>query len=68
MAERKRQKKEDKGGKERKKYWKEYTATVENIQDFLADRIFLRHNVITGRVEYKPPPVVPRGGHKWPME
>ena len=48
-----RQKKEDKGGKERKKNWKEYTATVENIQDFLADRIFLRHNMAYGVM--KPP-------------
>jgi hypothetical protein len=31
--------------------WKEYTATVEDIQNFLMDRILLRHNVITGRVE-----------------
>ena len=37
------------GGKERKKNWKEYTATVEDIQNFLMDRILLRHNVITGR-------------------
>ena len=41
------------GGKERKKKknWKEYTATVEDIQNFLMDRIYLRHNVVTGRVE-----------------
>jgi len=50
-----------KGGKERKKNWKEYTARVEEIQDFLADRIFLRHNVITGRVEYKTPLSSPEG-------
>ena len=45
------------GGKsrERKKNWKEYTATVEDIQNFLMDRIFLRHNVITRRVEYRIP-------------
>ena len=39
--------------KERKPNWKEYTATVEEIQDFLMDHVPLRHNVITGRVEYR---------------
>ena len=37
---------------ERKKNWTEVYATVEDIKAFLADRVFLRHNVITGRVEY----------------
>ena len=37
------------------KNWKEYMATVEDIQNFLMDRIMLRHNVITGRVEYRLP-------------
>ena len=37
------------------KNWKEYMATVEDIQNFLMDRILLRHNVITGRVEYRLP-------------
>ena len=40
---------------ERKPNWKEYTATVEDIQNFLMDRIVLRHNVITKRVEYRAP-------------
>ena len=40
---------------ERKPNWKEYMATVEDIQNFLMDRILLRHNVITGRVEYRLP-------------
>ena len=46
-----------KGGesRERKPNWKEYTATVEDIQNFLMDRILLRHNVITRRVEYRIP-------------
>ena len=49
----KRKKKETSG--ERKPNWKEYMATVEDIQNFLMDRILLRHNVITGRVECRIP-------------
>ena len=41
--------------KERKANWQEYTATVEDIQNFLMDRVLLRHNVITRRVEYRLP-------------
>ena len=41
--------------KEHKKPWREYTATVEDIQNSLMDRVLLRHNVITGRVEYRIP-------------
>ena len=41
--------------KERKPNWKEVYAKVEDIKAFLADRLFLRHNVITGRVEYREP-------------
>jgi len=41
--------------KEHKQNWKEYTATVEDIEQFLRDNIFLRHNVITGRVECRIP-------------
>ena len=44
---------------ERKPNWKEYMATVEDIQNFLMDRILLRHNVITGRVEYRLPDSMP---------
>ena len=44
---------------ERKPNWKEYMATVEDIQNFLMDRILLRHNVITGRVEYRLPGSMP---------
>ena len=40
---------------ERKKNWKEYWATVEDIQNFVMDRLMLRHNVITRRVEYRLP-------------
>ena len=41
--------------KEHKPNWKEYTATVEDIQNFLMDRILLRHNVITRRAEFRIP-------------
>ena len=44
-----------KGRGEHKRNWKEYTATVEDIQNFLMDRVLLRHNVITGRVECRIP-------------
>ena len=50
-----------KESREHAKNWKEYTATVEDIQNFLMDRVLLRHNVITGRVEYKPPLSSPEG-------
>ena len=57
-------KKESSGQRERKPNWKEYTASVEDIQNFLMDRILLRHNVITGRAEYRDPshPPLHRGG------
>ena len=38
-----------------KKNWREVYASVEDIQQFLSDRIYLRHNVITGRVEFRVP-------------
>ena len=41
--------------KEHKQHWREVYASVEEIQQFLSDRIYLRHNVITGRVEYRIP-------------
>ena len=37
--------------KEHKKSWREYTATVEDIQQYLSDHIMLRYNLITRRVE-----------------
>ncbi len=40
---------------ERKKNWKEYMATVEDIQNFLMDRMLLRHNVVTKRTEFRQP-------------
>ena len=59
----KRKKKETAG--ERKPNWKEYMATVEDIQNFLMDRILLRHNVITGRVEYRLPSSYEHEGTDW---
>ena len=53
MPMKERKKSEEK--KEHKKQWREYTATVEDIQNFLMDRVLLRHNVITGRVEFRIP-------------
>ena len=38
-----------------KKNWREVYASMEDIQQFLSDRIYLRHNVITGRVEFRVP-------------
>ena len=46
---------QDKTQPERKKNWKEYTATVEDIQNFIMDKVMLRHNVVTRRVEYRLP-------------
>ena len=40
---------------EHKKNWREYTATVEDIEKFLGDHVYLRHNVVTGRVECRFP-------------
>ena len=52
-------------GERKKKNWKEYTATVEDIQNFLMDRIYLRHNVVTGRVESLSPDPSPIGRGVW---
>jgi hypothetical protein len=60
---RKQKKKETAG--ERKPNWKEYMATVEDIQNFLMDRILLWHYVITGRVEYRAlDSMTPSGGDR----
>ena len=45
--------------KERKPNWRELLATVGDIKAFLADRILLRYNVITGRIEYRLPDGAP---------
>ena len=51
--------KKDKEQKEHKKPWREVYATVEDIQNFLMDRVLLRHNVITRRVECRIPDSMP---------
>ena len=45
--------------------WKEYMASPEDIQTFLADRIILRHNVITKRVECRIPSSYETDGTDW---
>ena len=50
---------------ERKPNWKEYMATVEDIQNFIMDRLMLRHNVITRRVEYRLPSSYEHKGTEW---
>jgi predicted P-loop ATPase len=57
--------KKKKAPQERKPNWKEYTASVEEIKTFLEDHVFLRHNVITGRVECKLPSSYWSDGTEW---
>ena len=45
----------DGGGKEHKPNWRETHASTEDIQQFLCDNILLRHNVITGKEEFRVP-------------
>ena len=47
-----KKKEKKKETRERKPNWKEYVASVDDIKAFLSDRIYLKHNVITGRVKY----------------
>ena len=47
-------KKESTEPKEHKKNWKEYVATIEDIERFLDERVLLRRNVVTGLVEASP--------------
>ena len=51
--------------KERKQNWKEYTATVEDIQRFLEDHVMLRYNVVTRQVESHLPPKLGGYGDLW---
>ncbi len=44
---------EEKLKKIHKKNWREEYASVTDIQSFLSDRIMLRYNVVTRRVEYR---------------
>ena len=43
------------GNEEHKKNYKEYMATVEDIERFLGDNLLLRKNVVTGRTECRIP-------------
>jgi hypothetical protein len=47
-------KKESAEPKEHKPNWKEYVATIEDIERFLDERVLLRRNVVTGLVEASP--------------
>ena len=44
---------EEKPKKKHKKNWREEYASVTDIETFLSDRIMLRYNVVTRRVEYR---------------
>lgn len=44
---------------QRKPNYKEYMASVEDIQNFLMGKLLLRRNVVTGRVEYREPSADP---------
>ena len=61
MTERKEKKKGRKadGHGEHRKAWQETAATVDDIKAFLEDHVFLRHNVITKRVECRIPEAGP---------
>ena len=65
MEEKKKKKKTDGEQKERKKNWREVYATVDDIKTFLSNKIFLRHNVITGRVECRLPSSYEHDGTDW---
>ena len=51
--------------KEHKKSWQEMYATVEDIKAFLGGRLYLRHNVITRRVECRLPSNYETDGTDW---
>ena len=57
--------KKRKGIRERKPNYKEYRASVDDIQTFLMGRVLLRHNVITRRVEYRFPAEVSGETTEW---
>ena len=69
MAEKKKKKSAAEGDgtqeKEHKKNWREEYATVEDIKAFLGGRLYLRHNVITRRVECKLPSNYETDGADW---
>ena len=43
--------------KEHQPNWREVRATEEDIQNFLMSTLYLRHNVITGKDEFKVPEI-----------
>ena len=51
--------------KEHKKNWREVYASVDDIKAFLADCVFLRHNVVTGRAEFRLPSNYVSDGTEW---
>ena len=51
----KKTKKGSKGSKEHKPSWQETYASIDDIMTFLDNHVMLRHNVVTGRVEYRFP-------------
>ena len=65
MAEKKKKKAATDEEKEHKKNWREVYATVEDIKGFLGGRLYLRHNVITGRVECRLPSNYETDGTDW---
>ena len=51
------EKKKDQAPKEHKPNWRETRATEEDIQNFLMGTLYLRHNVITGKDEFRVPEI-----------
>ena len=65
MEKKTKRKSETTGKKEHKTNWREVYASVEDIQAFLSDNIYLRHNVITSRVECRIPSNYEFDGADW---
>ena len=65
MEKKTKRKSEPTDKKEHAKNWREVYASVEEIQAFLSDNIYLRHNVITSRVECRIPSNYEFDGADW---
>ena len=65
MAEKKKKKAATDEDKEHKKNWREVYASVGDIKAFLGGRLYLRHNVITRRVECRLPSNYETEGTDW---
>ena len=65
MAEKKKKKATTDEEKEHKKNWREVYASVGDIKAFLGGRLYLRHNVITRRVECRLPSNYETDGTDW---